>query len=230
MKTKIQKTSFPAAFTLIELLVVISIIGVLSAFIIGGLAAAKKISYRKTATADLKFIEAAIENYKAKYGSYPPSNQNLANVNYDPSSYSQLYYELSGVTNTTPPPSPTANYKTLDGSATISEGDYKLAFGVGGIVNLTKPGGDDGVAAQNFLSGLKAKQFRENLSNNTKLTTLLITSVGGPDINYQPLGVQDVNPIHYNSVNPTNNPSSYDLWIDLVISGKTNRIGNWTAK
>jgi hypothetical protein len=37
------------------------------------------------------------------------------------------------------------------------------------------------------------------------------------------------NPFRY--VYPgTNNPSSYDLWIDLSISGKTNRISNWTRQ
>jgi hypothetical protein len=39
-----------------------------------------------------------------------------------------------------------------------------------------------------------------------------------------------VNPFSYNSVNPTHNPNSYDLWVDLVIGGKTNRISNWSKQ
>ena len=37
-----------------------------------------------------------------------------------------------------------------------------------------------------------------------------------------------INPWHYNPINPTNNPDSYDLWIDVVWRGKTNRISNWS--
>jgi hypothetical protein len=78
------------------------------------------------------------------------------------------------------------------------------------------------------LTGLKLKQINEywtNDYNGQKVrTTTLVTSIGGPDDAFTP------NPFRYNSVNPTNNPNSYDLWIDLVISGKPYRIGNWTAK
>ena len=50
----------------------------------------------------------------------------------------------------------------------------------------------------------------------------------GPDTGYKPLNVPDVNPFRY--VYPgTNNPSSYDLWVQLVINGKTNLICNWSA-
>ena len=228
MKPKISKHFSQTAFTLIELLVVISIIAALSALVVAALAAGKKSSYRKTAKAELTFVEAAIENYKTKYGSYPPSNKHAATATYDPSILNPLYYELSGVINTTPPPS-LANFKTLDGSTKISEADYQAAFGMGAIVNVSRGSGDDGVSAQNFLTGLKAKQFDNNVLNNSIVTTVLITSVGGPDANGLPPNFYS-NPIHYNSVNPTNNPGAYDLWIDLVISGKPYRIGNWTAK
>jgi len=33
---------------------------------------------------------------------------------------------------------------------------------------------------------------------------------------------------HYVSSNPTNNPSEFDLWMDVTWSGKTNRISNWS--
>ena len=100
-----------------------------------------------------------------------------------------------------------------------------------GIVNVSKGGGEDAVPAKNFLTGLKEKQINNYVSNGiVPNTTVLITSVGGPDDNYKPLGVSALNPFSYNSTNPTNNPSSYDLWVDLVIGGKTNRINNWNAK
>ena len=37
-----------------------------------------------------------------------------------------------------------------------------------------------------------------------------------------------LNPWRYNSGHPTNNPNSYDLWVDVLIRGKTNRFCNWS--
>ena len=88
------------AFTLIELLVVIAIMGVLAALIFPVLGEVKKRQYINHAQAEMAQLETAIERYKAAYGFYPPGNQlNPANplVN-------QLYYELTGTTNTVPPP------------------------------------------------------------------------------------------------------------------------------
>ena len=57
---------------------------------------------------------------------------------------------------------------------------------------------------------------------------LLLAAVGGPHPNYRPLGGSGINPWRY--VSPgINNPSSYDLWVQLVISpGTTNLICNWS--
>ena len=38
-----------------------------------------------------------------------------------------------------------------------------------------------------------------------------------------------LNPWRYVSNNPTNNPGAFDLWVDIVIDGKTNRISNWST-
>jgi prepilin-type N-terminal cleavage/methylation domain-containing protein len=219
-------------FTLIELLVVISIIGVIASFTLvalGGINKNKKIS---TARGELAQIETALENYKAKYGVYPPGNQS-ANSFYtgqgmDRSQFSQLYYELSGTTNTG------SYFVTLDSSASIPNstasappGGVLDAYGVGGFVNCTKGSGEDIQAAKNFLLSLSTKQVYNGFTNNHTSTTMLVTSVKGPDVTYMPLGVVDLNPIRY--VYPgTNNPSSYDLWVQLVISGKTNLVCNWS--
>jgi hypothetical protein len=37
-----------------------------------------------------------------------------------------------------------------------------------------------------------------------------------------------LNPIRYNSSSPTGNSKTYDLWVDIVVGGKTNRISNWS--
>jgi hypothetical protein len=66
------------------------------------------------------------------------------------------------------------------------------------------------------------------VTNNTVLVTLLVTSVRGPDSTYQPLAAPDVNPFRY--VYPgVHNPNGYDLWVNLVINGKTNLICNWNS-
>ena len=212
MKTKISKTFSPAAFTLIELLVVISIISVLAGLIIGGLGAARNYQYRSTAKAELTLIQAAIDDYQNKSGSYPPSNTNDLSI-------SPLYYELSGATYN----SSTTIYQTLDSAASITAANFFTAYKIGGIVNTTRGSGEDEKKAVNFLPGLKANLIESVASFGIPVTNL-VSSVRGPD------NPNTVNAFHYNSFNPTNNPSSYDLWVDLVIKGKTYRIGNWTAK
>jgi len=209
------------AFTLIELLVVISIIGILAGLTFPVMKAVKINQYRKAARAELGQIETALDNYKAKYGSYPPGNPNSAVVH-------QLYYELSGTTMTA---IGGVNYfVTLDGSAQILVSAVNPAFGVGGFVNCTKPGGDEESAkAKNFLPGLKPNRIGTSLTNGVSVANL-ITSVKGPDANYVPIaGAPDVNPFRY-TYPGTHNPNSYDLWVQLVISGKTNLICNWSKQ
>ena len=218
------------AFTLVELLVVIAIMGVLAGFTIPVLKTVRAAQQKKVARAELDHLATALENYKAKYGAYPPSNQNAVSV-YTPPIYgsmlSQLFYELSGTMISG------GNFVTLDGSATIPVNnlghDVKQAYNVGGFVNCTKGSGEDGAIAKNFLPGLSSKQIGAVSNNGVGDTIVLATSVGGPDINYAPLGVSGLNPFRY--VYPgTNNPTSYDLWVQLVISGQTNLICNWSRQ
>jgi len=217
-----------AAFTLIELLVVISIIGVLAAFTIPVLTSVKSNQYKKVARGELELIETALENYKAKYGAYPPGNAIAASSTYTPALLPQLYYELSGTVLINVGSS--TCFQTLDGSANITNSPVNNvlgSFGVSGFLNCSKGGGDDGVAAKNFLVGLSSKNIGVNSSN----LRLLVTSVGGPDATYQPLGANTsgVNPFRY--VYPgVNNPNGYDLWVQLVIKGQTNLICNWSRQ
>jgi len=222
-KLEIQNS---AAFTLIELLVVISIMGILAAFLLSAMGPIKKQRYLKNAQAELNQIEVALDNYKAKYGVYPPGNQNAANLYtasvppQDRSQFSQLYYELSGTTNVII--GGVTNFVILGGNAQnpndrIAAADVLSAYGVSGFVNCSKGGGEDAVLAKNFLPGLSSKQIAYYVTNPPPVSTAaLITSVGGPDVNYQPLKAPDVNPIRY--VYPgVHNPNSYDLWIQLSI-------------
>jgi prepilin-type N-terminal cleavage/methylation domain-containing protein len=212
-----------SGFTLIELLVVIAIMATLAALLLPVAGAVKKHQYIYNTQAEMAKLETAIDRYKAAYGFYPPSPPIPTLIN--PSTYvNQLYYELVGTvynsTNTT--------YTTLDGSTQISAGNVPTAFGVGGFMNCSKPGGgEESSAAKNFLPDLRPNQIWPGYTNSMVSVYLLRTAVGGPDTTYQPMGQQDLNPWRY--VYPgTNNPGSYDLWIQLSISGKTNLICNWS--
>jgi len=236
----IQKINLPArrrAFTLVELLIVISIIGLLAAFILTAMGPIKRNKAISAARSELEQYKNALEAYHSKYGVYPPANQNpnsLYNAPVPPplppndrAQFSQLYYELSGTTING------GNFVTLDGAnsiptstATTPPGGVMDAYGVGGFVNCTKGGGEDVAKAQNFLLNLSTRQVFSGYTNNHTLTTMLVTSVGGPDDTYMPLKVSGVNPIRY--VCPgTNNPTSYDLWVQLSIGGKLYLVCNW---
>jgi len=219
------------AFTLIELLVVISIIAILAAFTIPVLhtVARKKILDRTTG--EMAQIETAIDSYKAAYGFYPPSNPGYPATAND-ALFNPLYFELLGTTTT----NNNGLYQTLDGSASIKISALTATpalLGVSGFINCTKPGaGEDAAAAKNFLPGLTPNRIGLGITNTADTSnpvTLLLAAVGGPDQNYQPLNAAGVNPWRY--VSPgVNNPSSYDLWVQLVISGKTNLICNWSKQ
>jgi prepilin-type N-terminal cleavage/methylation domain-containing protein len=212
-------------FTLVELLVVISIIGILAGFTLAVLGAATRSHKISTARGEMAIIQAALDAYHAKYNAYPPSNQNSTNLylpQNDRSQLNQLYYELSGTTING------GNLVTLDGSASITSSGVQAAYNVGGFLNSTKGGGEDSAAAKNFIAGISSKMIFGQLTNNGTPTTFLVTSVGGPDVSYHPLGLSDVNPFRY--VYPgVKNPSSYDLWVQLVTKpGTTNLVCNWS--
>lgn len=201
------------AFSLVELLVVIAVIGILAAMIFPAVKGIKNSAARKKAKAELAQIEAAIEQYKAQYSHYPPDNPANTALN-------QLFYELQGTK------FDGVNYTMLDGRTNISAAIVSTTFGTGGFVNTTKAAGaDDFGAAKNCLPKLIPGQYGF-------LTTgvgLLTTSVPwpqnlGPAMPNAPL---DFNPVNYRLTNPQHNLKTYDLWVDIIISGKTNRISNW---
>jgi prepilin-type N-terminal cleavage/methylation domain-containing protein len=219
MKAMKKNTAVRQAFTLIELLVVISIIAVLAAFTIPVMRTVKIRQYESHAQAEMGQIETAIESYKAAHGFYPPDSANTL-VN-------QLYYELEGTVF-----DPTNSlYTTLDGSAQITANNVPLAFsGVNGFLNCSKPGsGEDSPAGKNFLPGLKPGQYGSFTNGgNNFLITVLTTSVSGPD--QDGLVAGGFNPWRYNSSSPTNDPGSYDLYVQLHIGGKTYLICNWSKR
>jgi prepilin-type N-terminal cleavage/methylation domain-containing protein len=209
------------AFTLIELLTVIAVIGVLAALLFPAFSAVKRHALINHATAEMAQLETAIDRYKAAYGFYPPDNTNYPAIN-------QLYYELTGTTLTN------GNFETLDGSSQIATNQVSTFFNVVGFINCTKPGaGEDAPKARNFLPDLKPNQIGVFTNGGGASANLIVSFIDWPTAATAPIsGAQTHNnPWRYNSSSPTNNPGSYDLWLQIVFKpGQTNLICNWSKQ
>ncbi len=209
------------AFTLIELLVVIAVIGILAALlfpVISCVGVRRMISVAQT---ELNQVSTAIEAYKARKGHYPPEN---AASPYTPANdyANPLYFELVGTTLTFDNSKGGYIYLTLDGSHWIPTNNVRAALGVGGFVNAgaNTRGSDDAPAPEAFLKELKPDQI-----GVTNGANVLVCSEGWSKPN-----ASRIAPLGYTISHATNNPGSYDLWVDLYIRGKTYRFSNWTKQ
>lgn len=233
MKNLGQLSLRRTAFTLIELIVVIAIIGLLAAMIFPVVGAVNRNKQIKTAQTQLQALQLAIDSYKAKLGYYPPDNTNSPILN-------PLYYELLGTTNngagTANPPT---IWGTTDGSAIIgtstTPNNIFGLFGVNAFANSsTRAHSDDsGSAAGSFINNLTPNQIGlvDPADPNSKI---LICSVAWPQEKSLPSYPLPKNPLlnpwRYVSSHATNNNNSYDLWVDIVVGGKTNRVCNWSTQ
>ncbi len=214
------------AFTLIELLIVIAIIAILAALIFPVTGAINRKKMITRTKAELGLVKMAIDNYQTKLGFYPPDNTNSFALNL-------LYFELMGTTNNG------SYFITLDGSARVhvpaTGPELRQIFGVQTFANTSVRGAsEEARTAQRFLrSDLKPTQVASVANPPYPDLKLLVCSIPGPYPIKTPqvsaLNPVNANPFRYNSSNPTNNPNSYDLWVDIVIAGKTNRINNWSS-
>lgn len=222
------------AFTLIELIIVIAIIGILTSLIfpvIGAITKRKQISVAQT---QLQALQAAIDGYKTKLGYYPPDNTNNPVTN-------QLFFELMGTTNNANISAgvPATLWETMDNSAQITSssptsGDIVSFFYVTGLANTsTRAHSDDqGAAASTFLTHLRPDEVGVVDPTGHPLIKILVCSVPWPSDKTPPPIANNpaLNPWRYISTHPTNNTSTYDLWVDVVVKGKTNRVCNWSTQ
>jgi hypothetical protein len=188
------------------MLMVIAIIGVVAGLVVGLAAAAgptKRIARTKTEREKLVVL---IESYKSKLGVYPPDHPTRPEIN-------TLLYELAGAirnTNSTP-----VTYITPFGNVDASA--LNNSFGVNGILNAVDIGGETN-QIHRFLRDIRPDQVAGVVS----ATLSLVIPVDGPGASPRP------NPWSYLAGdNATNNPTSFDLWVDIMVRGRTQRIGNW---
>jgi prepilin-type N-terminal cleavage/methylation domain-containing protein len=208
-------------FTLVEMMVVIGIIGLVTALLIPGFRAAVEKRDRSRAEAELRKLELLINNYKDKFGSYPPDNPGGPVTN-------GLYYELSGTKFTA------ASFQTLDGLDSINNLDVTTYFGIPGFLNTMTNAPPPALPPGVTLSTLQAKNYLPELKPDqsalisTAPPVRVLTAPGKPApgntiiVNGQP-----VNPWRYNCTTPIHNPGRFDLWAEINIGGVTNIIGNW---
>ena len=204
-----------SAFSVIELMVVIAVIAMLAGLMIGvlpGVLEKRKISRVR---AELATLMAAIEYYKDKHGFYPPDTSN--NIVEPP-----LFYELVGTTNAG------GSFYPLNGDANVAVTDIRNAFKTDGFLNSSESG-----EVKNFYKTLRSDQY--NWSPYNPGVRVLVVPADGPRNPAYP-GAEKTNtwryiaakPVkQYDTIFPTNNPNSYDLWAEVVYRGKTNIIGNW---
>lgn len=208
------------AFTLIELLIVIAIIAILAGLVLTVTGATNRSKIRGRTRVEMTELIAAIENYKTKMGHYPPDSGGRPDI-------SPLYFELLGCKLS----QDGSSYETLDGSASIKATPnlVQRVYGVSGFINCSgKTTGDEARVARRFLAELKPSQIGySKVPAGFEDAKFLICSVPATyqDQTFVP---STGNRWRYVSNNPTNNPNSFDLWVDVVISGKTNRICNWS--
>jgi prepilin-type N-terminal cleavage/methylation domain-containing protein len=214
------------AFTLIELLVVIAVISIIAAMIFPVTGAVNRTKVRRRAASELAQIQLAIDAYKTKLGHYPPDSPPNG-ANWTPW-INQLYYELRGTTNNG------STYITLDGSAQLNNTLVPTLFGPGvtGFLNCYQSaGGDEARTPTSFIKDLRPSAFLfVDVPGRGQAELLGTTLEGPPQAMLQGVNGGKLNPWRYNSSSPTNNPSSYDLWVDVIIAGKTNRISNWSRE
>jgi prepilin-type N-terminal cleavage/methylation domain-containing protein len=196
-------------FTLIELLVVIAIIAILTALSATVMTRTTIGARKSVAVAERTEISLSIQEYHDRLGFYPPDNPADPAMNL-------LWFELSGTTNNG------VNYVTLDGSGQISVAGIKARFNRQGFANsgMKAHSTDKSGAPISFLSNLRARQVGQP-DPSQPLIKILSCSVGAPP-------GTTLNPWHYVSSHPTNNTGSYDLWVDLVVGGKTYQVNNWS--
>jgi prepilin-type N-terminal cleavage/methylation domain-containing protein len=210
------------AFTLIELLVVISIIAIIAGLVVGLAGVAGKGKKEKRTRVELAKLVTLIEAYKSKVGMYPPDNPS------DPDRNS-LLYELSGaIRDRSNPADPKYITPSFDPDGILTSEIWALYGGTdvfpssdqAGLINAVESGTErdpDSPRMHRLLVTLRQDQYAKIGGQYS-----LVVPVDGPNGRPSPWS-------YLRGTNAVHNPDSFDLWVDIVVGGQTNRIGNWKS-
>ena len=217
-----------SGFTLIELLVVIGIIALLAGLVVS-LTKHSASKMRESRIRDeLEQIATAIEAYHAQFNQYPPDNV----VSRDPLVVNpvtnSLYYELTGVIvddrgNRFRSP----NRQQWIGASTVSS-----LFNADGLVHA----GANPKEIKSFLPSLTSAQHKLILKSPADVEVLAVAvdwplnnPLFPPPFNSPDPNVKRINPVRYvASPHATNNPATFDLWVEYVEGKKVKIICNWS--
>lgn len=221
------------AFTLIELLAVISIIAVLAGMLVGLAPSAGAKMRESRVRAELAQLVAAIEEYKARYGFYPPDGLHTEDDlgrgvrrGTPRPELNPLYYELVGM-QVIKPRDPSGYFQSLDGDETLNSAQVQTYFGRDGIANASPE------RRRILTQNIRASQKRELFPRGTSQPDIDILVIpvpwpkDRPPVINLPNVAPGLNPWRYVSTNPTNNPTSFDLWAEFYRGTNKVVIGNW---
>jgi len=197
------------AFTLVELLVVIAIIAVVAGLVVGVAAGSKQKKTRLQTQAEMKAIQAALELFKGKHGSYPPTRNNNPLLN-------PLFYELTGVRYTNPAPNVFVYTSVQDPGHSLTSVQVNSYFGTPGFMNFTT----DPNANMEVWLPLRPKQYGKLngtgpylLKVPAKVPKVAATSVHSFTNLWK---TNTENYWLYRAYDPNGfNPQGYDLWAEL---------------
>ena len=117
-------------------------------------------------------------------------------------------------------------------AGTIAAADIPTFFGntsIQGFVNVSSGAGDEVRKSKNCLVGIKPAQYLAVI-NNGRTNTILGVNAKGPLMLGDGTG-KEINPIRYDASSTNrHNLKGFDLWVDILMDGKTNRISNWSDK
>ncbi len=200
--------NFAAGFTLIELLVVISIIGLLAALTLGVTGVATRNMKESRIRSEMNQLITKIEAYNGAHGFYPPDNQFSPGTN-------QLFYELSGAIFQS---TPTPRFQVINSAEVLPSGTVTLAFGANGIANSSRDPKE-----LRYQGKFKPDEHKGFTVKSAAKVELLVAPVDRVD------GQRLPNPWNYLAKpHATNNPESFDLWLDAKIGKKNLRFANWS--
>lgn len=227
--------SLQVAFTLIELLAVIAIMGVLAALLVGLAPAAGAKMRESRIRAELQQLITAIEEYKARYGFFPPDGLAGLQPGYARPELNPLYYELTGML-VINPFDPAGYFQSIDGAQKLNSFQLSTYFGRTGIANSSPD--KKRILNQSFKPSQHANLFN-HVPGQPDIELLIVPQpwpaadrAGSPlsslptIVGYDPVR-NPLNPWRYVSSNPTNNPASYDLWAEFWRGKQKIIIGNW---